>query len=482
MHGSTFHRVLTLLLAVMLLGGCGGPRDAQKPAGSQVPGSDDQQEKLPSSSNGKTSRAQGDVFEGQDTEGQDTEGQDTEGQDKAILQRVASYVAAFNKGDATAVAKHWSKDGVYVNRTTGARLVGREAIAASFDEMFADGPVGELQVQVESIRIVRPDVAVDDGTVRFIARTGPIDTTSYTAIYVREESEWKLDSIRETDSPPPPTNYDILSELEWMVGDWTDELDEWKVETTCEWSANRNFLTRSFKVVKDDETQIQGMQVIGYSPDDDVFKCWVFHSGGGFGEGTIEFRDDQYFLVPNRGDSQGTELGYYPVHRSKEGKWTLDAIGDVSLPATTSNANKMQELEWMVGQWVDEDENATIETTCSWTPNQAFLRRAFKISIQNRVDLAGLQVIGWDTDAEVFRSWIFDSAGAFANDEWSKEGDRWIVKSAGVLFGGQKSSAVRIITPIDDDSFTLAVVNREVDGELLPDIDKVTVVRQVPTK
>lgn len=477
MHGSTFHRVLTLLLAVMLLGGCGGPRDAQKPAGSQVPGSDDQQEKLPSSSNGKTSRAQGDVFEGQDTEGQDTEGQD-----KAILQRVASYVAAFNKGDATAVAKHWSKDGVYVNRTTGARLVGREAIAASFDEMFADGPVGELQVQVESIRIVRPDVAVEDGTVRFIARTGPIDTTSYTAIYVREESEWKLDSIRETDSPPPPTNYDILSELEWMVGDWTDELDEWKVETTCEWSANRNFLTRSFKVVKDDETQIQGMQVIGYSPDDDVFKCWVFHSGGGFGEGTIEFRDDQYFLVPNRGDSQGTELGYYPVHRSKEGKWTLDAIGDVSLPATTSNANKMQELEWMVGQWVDEDENATIETTCSWTPNQAFLRRAFKISIQNRVDLAGLQVIGWDTDAEVFRSWIFDSAGAFANDEWSKEGDRWIVKSAGVLFGGQKSSAVRIITPIDDDSFTLAVVNREVDGELLPDIDKVTVVRQVPTK
>ena len=91
-------------------------------------------------------------------------------------------------------------------------------------------------------------------------------------------------------------------------------------------------------------------------------------------------------------------------------------------------------------------------------------------------------MIGWDTDAEVFRSWIFDSAGAFANDEWSKEGDRWIVKSAGVLFGGQKSSAVRIITPIDDDSFTLAVVNREVDGELLPDIDKVTVVRQVPTK
>lgn len=467
MHGFTFHRVLLFLLAVTLLGGCGGPPDAQKPVGSQVPGSDDQQEELPNSSKGETSRAQGDA---------------TQGQDKAILQLVASYVAAFNQGDATAVAKHWSKDGVYVNRSTGDRLVGREAIEASFDEMFADGPVGELQVQVESIRIVRPDVAVEDGMVRFITRTGPIDTTSYTAIYVREENEWKLDSIREAASPPPPSNYDVLREWEWMVGYWTDELDEWKVETNCEWSANRNFLTRSFKVVKDDETQIQGVQVIGYSPVDNGFKCWVFHSGGGFGEGTIELRDDQYVLVASGADSQGTELGHYPVHRSKEGQWTIDAIGDVSLPAAPSNANEMKELAWMVGEWVDEDENATIETTCSWTPNKAFLRRTFKIAIQNRVDLAGLQVIGWDADAEKFRSWIFDSAGGFANDEWSKEGDRWIVKSAGVLFGGQKSSAVRIITPIDDDSFTLEAVDREVDGELLPDIGKVTVVRQKPAE
>ena len=53
---------------------------------------------------------------------------------------------------------------------------------------------------------------------------------------------------------------------------------------------NRNFLTRSFKVVKDDETQIQGTQVIGYSHVNNVFKCWVFHSGGGgFGEGAIAF-------------------------------------------------------------------------------------------------------------------------------------------------------------------------------------------------
>ncbi len=467
MHGFKSHPVLLLLFAITLFGGCQRPSDPKPTANEQVLGSDGEKREVLSSTNDETSAAQDDV---------------SGDQDKAIMKLVDSYVAAFNKGDAAAVAKQWSKDGVYVNRTTGDRLVGREAIESSFSEMFADGPVGELQVEVESIRLIRSDVAVEDGTVRFIAPTGPVDTTSYTAIYVREESEWKLDSIRETASPSPPTNYDLLSEWEWMVGYWTDALDEWKVETNCQWTANRNFLTRSFKVVKDDEIQIQGVQVIGYDPIANTFRCWVFHSGGGFREGTIEFKSDRFVLRSTADDSQGTELGYYPVHRSKEGKWTIDTIGEVSLPVAQLSVEKMKELEWMVGQWVDKAENATIETTCSWTPNKAFLRRSFKVAVQDRVDLAGLQVIGWDPDAEQFRSWVFDSTGGFASDEWSKEGDRWIVKSAGVLFGGQKSSAVRIITPIDNDSFTLEAVDREVGGHLLPDIDKVTVVRKKPSE
>jgi len=439
--------VLLLVLAVTLFGGCQGSSDPKQAAGGQAIGGDgEEREVLTNSANDETSGAQ----------------------DKAIMKLVDSYVAAFNKGDAAAVAEHWSKDGVFVNRTTGDRLVGRQAIEASFREMFADGAVGELQVEVESIRIIRPDVAVEDGTVRFVAQTGPVDTTSYTAIYVREQSEWKVDSIRETASPAPPSNYDLLSELEWMVGYWTDELDEWRVQTNCEWSANRNFLTRSFEVIKDNEVQIQGVQIIGYHPIANTFRCWVFHSGGSFGEGTIELENNRFVLASTSDDAHRSELGYYPVQCSKEGNWTIDTIGDVGLPVAQRNTEKMKELQWMVGQWVDEDENATIETTCSWTPNKAFLRRSFKVAVRNRVDMAGIQVIGWDPDAKTFRSWVFDSAGGFANDEWSKEGDRWIVESAGVLFGGQKSSAVRIITPVNDDSFTLEAVHRAaIPGEAM---------------
>jgi ketosteroid isomerase-like protein len=40
----------------------------------------------------------------------------------AIRQRIESYVAAYNRQDAAAVADLWSEDAVYVNRGTGERI------------------------------------------------------------------------------------------------------------------------------------------------------------------------------------------------------------------------------------------------------------------------------------------------------------------------------------------------------------------------
>ena len=77
--------------------------------------------------------------------------------------------------------------------------------SAGADQRRAIGDGVCYYIEIESIRLVRPDVAVVDGTVRFVAQMGPVDTTSYTTIYVREDNQWKLDSIREMASPSPPT-------------------------------------------------------------------------------------------------------------------------------------------------------------------------------------------------------------------------------------------------------------------------------------
>jgi hypothetical protein len=91
-----------------------------------------------------------------------------------------------------------------------------------------------------------------------------------------------------------------------------------------------------------------------------------------------------------------------------------------------------------------------------------------------------MQVIGWDESTKQIRSWVFDSDGGFGDGIWSRKENRWTIKSTGTLPDGGKSSAVQIMTQVDGDSFKWQSVNREVDGELLPNVDEVLIVRKPP--
>ena len=84
----------------------------------------------------------------------------------AIRKAAASYVEAFNKHDAKALADHWSPDAVYLNRTTGEEVVGRAAIAEQFTALFKEQPEVKLEVTVASIQFVSPNVAIEHGTAK----------------------------------------------------------------------------------------------------------------------------------------------------------------------------------------------------------------------------------------------------------------------------------------------------------------------------
>ena len=139
---------------------------------------------------------------------------------------------------------------------------------------------------------------------------------------------------------------------------------------------------------------------------------------------------------------------------------------------------QLKELEWMVGTWVDEDENARIETGCSWTKNKNFLTRMYSVSVDGEVEMAGVQVVGWDAAAKKIRSWTFDSDGGFSEATWTHKGDRWFINNKGVLGDGRRASAVNIIKKIDDNSFTWQTTDRTAGGDLLPNADEVLIVRK----
>ena len=138
----------------------------------------------------------------------------------------------------------------------------------------------------------------------------------------------------------------------------------------------------------------------------------------------------------------------------------------------------LEELDWMVGQWVDQGENSTITTTCSWALNRKFLTRSFSVKIEDQLSLEGTQFVGWDPIAKRIRSWTFDSEGGVGQGRWIRDGNRWLVKMSFVLASGERASAVNVITYVDQDTLRWQSIDREIAGELLPSIPEVTVVRQ----
>jgi hypothetical protein len=138
----------------------------------------------------------------------------------------------------------------------------------------------------------------------------------------------------------------------------------------------------------------------------------------------------------------------------------------------------LKELEWMIGSWVDEDEGAKIETDCEWTKNRNFITRSFAVVVGEQVNRSGMQIIGWDPVAKQIHSWVFDSDGGFGEGKWTRKGEKWVVQQTGTLPDGGKTSATSIMKYLDDNSFTWQVINREVDGEMLPNIEEVQIKRK----
>lgn len=265
----------------------------------------------------------------------------------AIRKASASYTEAFNKHDAKAVAEHWSADAVYLNHTTGVEAVGRTAISEQFTALFKEQPGLKLEVNVASVQFVSPNVAIEQGTAKLLSPSAEPEEIEYSAVNVNRDGKWLLDRVTDKSKEVVPTHYEQLKALEWMVGSWTDEV-----------------------------------------------------------------------------------------------------------------------------------ENAVVEVDCNWTKNKSFYTRAFKISIEGQSDFSGMQVIGWDPAAKTIRSWTFDSNGTFAEGTWEQRGGRWYIRNRGILPDGRAAAMINVMKQVDENSFTWQTIERTAGDELLPNIAEIVIVRR----
>ena len=268
-------------------------------------------------------------------------------EEKSVIGTVEAMVAAFNKGDAKALANLWSETAVYLSAETGNRLKGRKAIEKDYQAQFAGRKKARLEVKLDSIRFVTPEVATIDGNSKLRRAGEPASDSTFTAILVKKNGKWLFDTVRETDLPGAESSYEQLKELEWLVGEWRYKKGNIEVHSVTEWAANKNFLSRQYTVLD---------------------------------KGVVEHQ--------------------------------------------------------------------------------------------------GTQIVGWDPIQKSIRSWVFASDGSFGGGAWRRDGKSWIARVSGVLPSAKKSLATQILTRVDNDHYTFEVVARSVSGQVLPNLEAVTMTRQ----
>lgn len=187
------------------------------------------------------------------------------------------------------------------------------------------------------------------------------------------------------------------------------------------------------------------------------------------------------FVTPEVAIEDGTSFVLHPeglppsrarytiVHVKKDGKWLLSSVRDAPF-VPPSNHENLRVLEWAVGDWsADNGKGDAEHLSLSWTENQNFLIATFAATSKGVSVGQATHWIGWDPQARRIRSWIFDASGGFGEGAWTKDGDKWVIKTKSVHQDGKNAAATFQIGRIDAETLSLQATERTVDGKAVPD-------------
>ena len=224
------------------------------------------------------------------------------------MNNAKTFVDAFEKGDAKAVAALWAEDGDYVD-VNGRHLQGRSVIENAFKDFFAENKGLKLRVDVNSVRFLTPDIAIEDGTTTVIPPDdAPPSQARYTNVHVKKDGQWVLQSVREAPYTPPG-NYEHLRGLEWAIGEWVDEGDGPEIgHVTFEWTDDGNFLISTQDVTVKDTLVSRATEWIGWDPATSQIHSWSFVADGSVGQNTWSADGDQWIVKTNATLPDGKKL------------------------------------------------------------------------------------------------------------------------------------------------------------------------------
>jgi len=196
----------------------------------------------------------------------------------------------------------WSPDADYIDES-GKQTRGKEALTALFKKGLAENKGSKITGKTNALKFLRPEVALEDGTLEFAAPDGTKESNRYAAVSVKSGDRWLISSARDLPdevTDVPSLDYPQLKGLEWLVGEWQDASDKIDVNLTCKWDLNKSFLLVQYDVKSPGQDALQVTQRIGWDEYNGMIRSWTFDSMGGIGESYWE-RDGNRWVAATSG-------------------------------------------------------------------------------------------------------------------------------------------------------------------------------------
>jgi len=96
-----------------------------------------------------------------------------------------NYIAAYNKGDAKALANFFAEDAEYID-ADGELTKGRAEIEKLLATAFQENPGAKLEIAVDELTQVTPEVVVSRGVATVTPESGAAEATRFEAIRVKK--------------------------------------------------------------------------------------------------------------------------------------------------------------------------------------------------------------------------------------------------------------------------------------------------------
>ncbi len=198
------------------------------------------------------------------------------------------FVIAYNNKDAAALAALFTEKGELTDLNATEVITGRADIEAHYKERFAEDDIPSVAVEVDSVRIVAPKTAVEDGTLHFTppGDDSPARSSTYTAVLVQNDA-----GVRQVASTRNLTDVttqeghlaDLLGSLK---GDWTGQRDGLRVDVAFGWDDSGKFIAGEMLATKSDAKPVETSIRLGWDGAKKSVTGWTYDNAGGTGQST----------------------------------------------------------------------------------------------------------------------------------------------------------------------------------------------------